>query len=60
MQVGIQRLKVQMKSVFRGDWMEEMFIKDRSLFESFAIGVGFSQEDVEVEFGGGVVYIDVL
>lgn len=60
MQVGIQRLKVQMKSAFRGDWMEEMLTKDRSSPESPAIGVGPPQEDVEAEPGGGAVHTDVL
>lgn len=50
--VGIQRLKVQMKSAFSGDWMGEMLTKDRTSPESPEIGVGPPKEDVKAEPGG--------
>lgn len=51
--VGIQRLKVQMKSAFSGDWMVEMLTKDRTSPESPETGVGPLKEDVDAEPGGG-------
>lgn len=52
MLVGIQRPKVQMKSAFSGDRMEEMLTKDRTSPESPEIGVGPLKEGAKAEPGG--------